>query len=63
MNFELSFCTVIDPIIMYIKIFCLKFFETLKYHFRFFLENELHGARAPLEVFALFSHKKLEGCT
>jgi hypothetical protein len=52
MNFGLIFCTVVDPIIMYIKIFCLDFFETLKCHFRIFLENGLHGARAPLEVFA-----------
>jgi hypothetical protein len=54
MNFGLIFCTVVDPIIVHIKIFCLEFFKTLKYHFRFFLENGLHGARAPLEVFAGF---------
>jgi hypothetical protein len=39
MNFGLIFCTVVDPIIVYIKNFCLKFFETLKCHFRFFLET------------------------
>jgi hypothetical protein len=51
MNFGLIFCIVVDLIIVYIKIFCLKFFETLKCYFRFFLENRLHGARALLEVF------------
>jgi hypothetical protein len=51
MNFGLIFYTVVDPIIVYIKIFCLNFFETLKCHFRIFLENGLHGARAPLGVF------------
>jgi hypothetical protein len=51
MNLGLIFYTVVDLIIVYIKIFCLEFFETLKCHFRFFLENGLHGARAPLEVF------------
>jgi hypothetical protein len=51
MNFGLIFCTVVDPIIVYIKIFCLEFFKILKCHFRIFLENGLHGARAPLEVF------------
>jgi hypothetical protein len=39
MNFGLIFCTVVDPIIVYIKIFCLDFFETLKCHFRIFFRK------------------------
>jgi hypothetical protein len=62
MNFGLIFCTVVDPIIVYIKIFCVDFFETLKYHFRFFLENGLHGARAPLELFVCIFIQQLANC-
>jgi hypothetical protein len=57
MNFGLIFYTVVEPIIVYIKIFYLKFFETLKCHFQFFLENGLHEARAPLEVSREAPHK------
>jgi hypothetical protein len=47
MNFGLIFFTLVDPIILYIKNFCPKFFGTFKCHFRIFLktgymEPELH---------------------
>jgi hypothetical protein len=46
MNFGLIFFTLVDPIIVYIKIFCPKFFETYKYHFRIkkkgYMKPELH---------------------
>jgi hypothetical protein len=34
-EFWIDFFTLVDPIIVYIKTFCPKFFDTFKYHFRF----------------------------
>jgi hypothetical protein len=47
MTFGLIFCTLVDIIIIYIKIICLEFFKTFKSHFRIFkksgyMELELH---------------------
>jgi hypothetical protein len=51
MIFGLQFCTLLDPIIINIKIFCPIFLKLSNTIFEFFEKTELHGARAPFEVF------------